>query len=408
MPHILIVTFDFPPSNRVAVHRSLSNANYLMEQGWDVSVLTVKSNCYEIVDENLYYPESLKRKTYRTSALDSKKIGFKGKYIDFLTIPDEWISWLAPGVFKGRSIIQQNRPDVIWSTCPPFTPHLIAGILSRAFNVPWVADYRDPVIEGLHGLGVIGQSWGILKTDRFVVNSASKLTFATAESRGLYVKRYPNSDSNKFVEVSNGYYDLPDVDKSSYSNEHPCSRIVKVLYSGSLYGARDPSPIFEAIMTLKAKGKINDGNFSLVFQGAGFNKAFHELVAEFDIDDIVTVEPAVGFKESIAEMKAASALLLIQGEGFNLQVPAKAYEYIAAQKPIIGLCDAKGATAKLLKKIPYAYTAENSDDVINVLEKLLLGDVTGSDGFDYSQYSRSSSANQLERILKGCIAANDL
>ena len=402
MPKLLLVTYDFPPSNRVAVHRSLSNAFYLRQLGWDVKILTVKSKCYDIVDENLFFPESLENETIRNAAVNGMKIGFYGKYIDFFAIPDEWISWLFSGTVSGLRILRNYDPDIVWSTCPPFTTHLVAGLIARLGKLPWVADYRDPITD--QGRGVIGQSWAIRKTDKFVAKNATRLTFATSESRDLYSKRYSDMDVQKFQVVNNGYYDLPDIDRSTFERQPSSPGLFTILYSGSVYGHRDPSPMFFALSELKKSGVINRKNFSLNFQGAGFGEAFFDLVTKYGIADVIAISPPVGFEESIRAMRSASALLLIQGKGFNLQIPAKAYEYIAAQRPIIGLCPAEGATAKLLESVPYAYVEDQTENLIGLLENLLNESCVNLDRFDFSEYSRFSSAKKLDGILKGCLS----
>ena len=60
--------------------------------------------------------------------------------------------------------------------------------------------------------------------------------------------------------------------------------------------------------------------------------------------------------EAIDEMRRADGLLLFQGAQCNRQIPAKAYEYLACRRPIIGLIDSFGDTHELIAnqwKVPY-------------------------------------------------------
>lgn len=396
----LLISYDFPPSNRVAVQRSLAMAYHLMQIGWDIKILTVGPKCYESIDKNLFTSLELEQATTHAWAFNTRKIGFRGKYIDLFTIPDEWISWLIPALIKGRQLIKANKFDCIWSTCPPFTTEFIAGLLSKRYNIPWVADYRDPVLKGDHGKGVIGQAWGIDKVDAFTIKHASKVVFTTTEALDLYKRYYPNTDHKKFSVIQNGYYDLPNIDRAQLKTEYSARLTKHILYSGSIYGARNPSLILEALALLKQEGRIAAGDIKLQFQGEGLNSTVAPLIGEFALEGFVDVLPSVGFEESIKNMYQADALLLIQGEKFNLHIPAKAYEYIASKRPIISFCPAGGATAVLLKDIPNALAVDSLETVTAALI-MVLNDAFDIPNHEVAPYARKSRALELDTLFTG-------
>ena len=43
-----------------------------------------------------------------------------------------------------KKIIEDIKPDIIFSTSPPPTTSLIAKKLADWSNIPWIADFRDP------------------------------------------------------------------------------------------------------------------------------------------------------------------------------------------------------------------------------------------------------------------------
>src|SRR4029078_1137106 len=61
-----------------------------------------------------------------------------------LAIPDQESAWLLPAVSTGLRLFARWRPDVIYSTAPPWTGQLVARALALACRRPWVADFRDP------------------------------------------------------------------------------------------------------------------------------------------------------------------------------------------------------------------------------------------------------------------------
>ena len=59
-------------------------------------------------------------------------------------IPDAKFTWKWFAVPLGKKIIEDIKPDIIFSTSPPPTTSLIAKKLADWSNIPWIADFRDP------------------------------------------------------------------------------------------------------------------------------------------------------------------------------------------------------------------------------------------------------------------------
>jgi hypothetical protein len=124
---------------------------------------------------------------------------------------------------------------------------------------------------------------------------------------------------------------------------------VTLLHSGVLYAdGRDPSAFFEALASLKTQGKLNASRLRVILRATGDDPYFNGLAKKYDVEDIVNVEPAVPYREALNEMLNVDGLIVFQGTPFNTQVPAKIYEYFRARKPIFGLLDPAGETARVL------------------------------------------------------------
>ncbi len=203
---LLIVAFHFPPLNLSSgVHRTLSLVRYLPDDGWDVSVLTVKPNVYRRVhDDNLsLVPESCR--VIRTPALDtSRHLSIRGWYPRLLAIPDNYQSWIATAVPAGILHCRRHRPDVILSTYPIASAHYIGWLLGRITRIPWVADFRDPMAQddyppdmrlrrALHNL------------EHRVVENAKRIFVTTPGTHHIYSRRYPGLPPDRLRVVPNGY-----------------------------------------------------------------------------------------------------------------------------------------------------------------------------------------------------------
>ena len=106
---------------------------------------------------------------------------------------------------------------------------------------------------------------------------------------------------------------------------------------------------FASLGKLLRDGKISPSTLRVVLRASGYEKYYQSLIREHGIDDIVFLEPAIPYREALAEMLTADGLLIFQGYTSNPAIPAKLYEYLRARRPIFALVDSEGDTAKTLK-----------------------------------------------------------
>jgi Glycosyl transferase 4-like domain len=146
---ILMIVFHYPPCRGSSgLQRTLSFSRYLPNHGWEPVVLTVKSSVHSQTSDDQMgdIPDGVA--VERAFALDTKRdLGFRGRYLKWMALPDFWVSWFLWAVPLGLRLIRKYKPKVIWSTYPIATAHLIALALHRLTGIPWVADFRDPMIE---------------------------------------------------------------------------------------------------------------------------------------------------------------------------------------------------------------------------------------------------------------------
>jgi hypothetical protein len=123
------------------------------------------------------------------------------------------------------------------------------------------------------------------------------------------------------------------------------------------------------------------------------------------VDDVVEVLPPVPYREALQEMLAADGLLVFQGTPFNTQIPAKIYEYFRAKKPILGLVDPAGETARVLRSAGFDGIADmdGRDAIRPVLEdfisRIRRGDAYVATDELVAASSRTHRASQLAAVL---------
>lgn len=395
-----MIAFEFPPSNGASVPRIESFYRYLKQWGWKVVVLTASPKAYQRIDNS--YQDGKDDLVYRAMALDAPRhLSIKGKYLASMEMPDRWgLTWIPSALVKGKKLLKQYKPDVIWSSSPIPSTHYIAQKLSSEGNIPWVADYRDP----FHYMnGSAGKRLDKLhrKIDSQTLKQASKLTFATQQVRDLYCKEYGELVSEKSIVIENGFdesnfkklAELPAIESPFSPNKF------SLYYSGVLYAhGRDPKPIFSALALLQREGKINEENFELIFQGAGDGQDFHHALNELGIVNLVKFIPPVPFINALSNMMQCSALLLIQDERFNKQIPGKLYEYLRTQKPLLVKSPIGSATQTLAGKYESVESCYSEAECKSALVKL-ISSRDNQIKRELSEHNREYKAKQLHDTL---------
>lgn len=343
--HALFVCFHYPPeASSSGVLRTLKYSRYLPEMGWRVSVIAPDVAAYVIRDENLVRQVPPGTRVVRTRYLNTKQhLAIRGIYPALLALPDSWIGWMPWAVAAGRRLIGDDPVDLVYSTSPHATAHVIAMRLAGSANLPWVTDFRDPWIEeppepgtpaGPIFLGI--NRW----LERRVVRRASLVTTSTTHLQTMLAQRYPDIPPTKIQAILNGY-DEADFADVRIERRARAARL-RIVHAGSIHpDFRDPRPLFEAIERLTRTGKLRADEVELRFLGGGPFGESPEMQAVVNATGLagsVAFVPRVPYEESLRELAGADLLLLLQASDDTVGlVPAKLYEYLRAQKPTLAL-----------------------------------------------------------------------
>lgn len=368
-PHVLVVAYNFPPHAAIGTMRTLRLVRYLAERGWSIEVLTSDPRTFRAstpVDDALLSrvpPQvrvvraaSWRWLDGRTTASPGGATGDTGPRVGTPSgtaqdrrssfarlrrtlgaaraIPDRENAWLAPSVLAG--LRKCRRPDVLYSSAPPWTGQLTALALSHRWGCPWVADFRDPWARA---------PWredrppfaarAAARLERRVIGRANAVVFTTQGNRDEFAGYYGPAAAARFAIVPNGC----DVTEFDGLTPAPDEGKFVLLHPGSLYGGkRDPAPLFSAIASAVARGALDRERFRVRFLGPDAPEHVAALGRAHGLDRMLEIPPRVGRRESLQQMISASALLIIQ-PGHGVSVPGKLYEYLAARRPVLAMTD---------------------------------------------------------------------
>ena len=398
---VLMTAFHFPPqSTSSGVQRTLGFARHLGAQGWQPLVLTAHPRAYAEKSPSQLADMPKGLVVQRAFTLDAKRhLGIKGRYFEACALPDRWASWWLGAVPAGLNMIRVHRPQVLWSTFPIATAHLVGMTLHRLTRLPWVADFRDPMLQA--GYPVSRPQRHLLSwIERLTIERCSAAVFTTQGAMSACTACFP-ALAYKFHVIENGY------DEQDFGSAiaHPNARLTLV-HSGALYATgRDPSPFFEALAMLKSCGEIDAVTTQVVMRAPGDCKRFGALAASFEVNDVVAVEPALPYGMALQEMVSADGLIVLQGTNFNAQLPAKVYEYFRARKPILAVVDIHGETARMLRSAGFDAIADINDSaqiapvMATWLQQIRVGRARIASDHLIASSSRLHRTHQLVEIL---------
>lgn len=409
----LLVAFHFPPqAGSSGILRTLNFVKHLPSHQWDISVLAATPRAFTQQSNDLIDAVPVRTRVIRAMALDaSRHLAVKGRYLRIAALPDRWSSWWLPAVLKGMKEIRKESPDVIWSTYPIATAHLIGATLAKLSGLPWVADFRDPMNSTGYSQHP-AQRWLWQRLESHVVSHAAVCVFTNAGASESYRKRYP-AHADKYRVIENGY-DEEVFARSQPNRDGALAHKLLILHSGLIYPKdRNPSTFFAALRTLINNGQLDINHLCVRFRAPHHGEEVMASARQHGLGGCVEIQPPVSYEQAIAEMMGADMLVVFQGSGFNSQIPAKIYEYLRAGRPILAVVDPVGGTAKQLARFGAVQIADIASDaaIVDALVQMLKALGTAEQQSDLAgnichlaPYSRQFQAGLLDRIFNDVLA----
>jgi glycosyltransferase involved in cell wall biosynthesis len=351
----LIVSLYFPPAGGGGVQRPLKLATHLPELGIETHVLAPDDSKWVHRDEELALPAGAqvhrsryigptgrKRAEELYGQRGVERLRTEARLLGRrLVVPDENALWLLTAVPAAIRLVRRYDIDVVLTTSPPGSVHVVGAAVKRATGARWVADLRDSLVAHPHMRAesrvVRVKELGQRAVARTVARRADAIACVseaiTAETEAL-------RPSGRVVTIANGS-DFDDFAGLEYRR----GDVFRITHTGSFFGKRDPRPFLTAL----AETGLED----VVARFVGdFRAADREWLAGLGLGSRVELVPYVPRRRSLELQRDSEALLLLipdaGGRGKGV-LSGKVFEYLAAERPILAAVPPDGAAAALLR-----------------------------------------------------------
>ena len=424
MKRALIITYYWPPAGGPGVQRWLKLVTYFKEFGIEPIVYIPENPHYPLVDKSilsevpkgieiLRYPIKepygfakvfSKKKTKQISSgiITNKKQSLIEKLMLWVRgnffIPDARIGWVKPSVAYLQKYIAENQVDVIITSGPPHSLHLIGSNLKELLGVKWIADFRDPwtTIHYHKSLQLSKSSEDKhKKLEAQVLNNADRVVVTSPSTK----KEFETITETPIEVITNGY------DFSEKINRN-LDTSFSIVHIGSLLSERNPTILWEVLSEICKESELFTKALNIKLVGT-VSEDVIKSIKKFGLHNNCDVMGYVSHKKAMQLQHNAQVLLMLEIDRPETRaiIPGKLFEYLAAKRPILALGPKGSDVIDIISKTKSGYYFTYSekdrlrDQILSCFEDYKLGNLT-STSQNILKYSRRELTKEMSELIK--------
>jgi glycosyltransferase involved in cell wall biosynthesis len=333
----------------------------LAKLGWRIVIITVplSNNASEKLGFSAYFQENIKiiEVEYSGDVLNYlrnflSKIGFSTKgsyteqikekigvtkqksfvdrllwlYQEIFAYPDAERTWKKPVLKFVDNLLKKENFDVILSSSPYPTSHIIAHHIKTNTGIKWIADFRDTwtgnPVYSFSKLRLFFEQ----RYEKRVLENVDNIITVSSE----YADVLKSIHKKDVCVIPNGY-------QGELVKQTVLDKKFSFIYTGVVYlGKQDPTKFFKAISNLLKAEKIDKKDIVVNFYGRKENW-FKVLIDDFDLNGVVVQHGLVNREEARKKQETSQILLFFNWEDkINKGISSlKLYEYLRTGRPIL-------------------------------------------------------------------------
>ncbi len=421
---VLIITYYWPPAGGPGVQRWLKFVKYLRDFDIEPVVFVPENPHYPLIDHSFEseIPKGIevikhpikepyrfakllsKRKTQTISSgiISDKKQSVLEKFLLWVRgnyfIPDARVGWVKPSISFLEKHFKDYPVDVIITSGPPHSLHLIGMELKNRTKLPWMADFRDPWTSiGYHKK---------LKLSKKSQREHEKLETQVLQSADHILVTSPTT-KNQFeviterpiTVITNGY-------DTEIAKERVPDKKFTISHIGSLLTERNPKNLWKILSELVSEDHDFASDFQLQLAGIVSDEVL-KSIESFGLSEYLRNVGYISHNEALELQKKSQVLLVLEIDSIETRaiIPGKIFEYLAARRPILALGPKESDIESIIQQtrtgayFDYTKEKEIKETLLLWYQKFKEGELA-PDSADIERYSRKNLTKKLAEVLR--------
>ena len=433
MKRVLIISYYWPPTGGSGVQRWVKFAKYLPSEGWQPVIYTPENPEQLAVDESLaaevpeaaevvktriiepyeLYKRVLRRSGHSKEAVEVNPVNAQNKSLlqkaamwirGNLFRPDPRCLWIGPSVRFLKKYLAEHPVDLIVSTGPPQSMHMIGLRLSRETGLPWIADFRDPWTKIFYfkhlSMTSATEKWH-RKMEKKVLDEASAVVAVSP----LVQQEFQEMTDTPVELITNGF------DECDFSSEQcteaygGASEEFIITHTGLFAADGNPTALWDVLREKCRTDEIFKKLLRIKLIGKTDDQILKALTDRGLEDSMINM----GYQpHSVAVEQQRQASLLIlplrKEPEYKAVLPGKLFEYLASQRPILGIGQPDGAMAMIVNETRTGTVIDWEDRkgltqyIEQCWERHLEGRLS-TEGADLSRFTRRSLTRRMAGLF---------
>ena len=440
MKRVLIISYYWPPTGGSGVQRWVKFAKYLPSEGWQPVIYTPENPEQLAIDTSLeaevpaeaeiikthitepyeIYKNLLRRSGHSREAVEVNPVNAQNK--TFLQKAAMWIRgnlfrpdprclWINPSVRFLKKYLKEHPVDLIVSTGPPQSMHMIGRRLAAETGLPWIADFRDPWTKIFYfkhlSMTSLTRKWH-KKMEKKVLDEATAVVAVSP----LVQEEFQAMTQTPVELITNGFdeCDFPD-GKCAEAAGGPERNFV-ITHTGLFAADGNPTTLWE-VLSEKCSA---DSEFRRLLRIKLVGKTDEQIlksISDAGLDENLTDMGYQPHSAAVQEQRTASLLILpLRKEPeYKAVLPGKLFEYLASWRPVLGIGQPDGAMSMILNttKTGLVLDWEDKRSIARFVdlcwERHKKGELTVDDA-DISQFTRRNLTRRMAQLFDKTIAVS--
>ena len=433
MKRVLIISYYWPPTGGSGVQRWVKFAKYLPSEGWQPVIYTPENPEQLAVDESLaaeipveaeiikthivepyeIYKKLLRKSGHSKEAVEVNPVNAQNK--SFLQKAAMWVRgnffrpdprclWIGPSVRYLKKYLQEHPVDLIVSTGPPQSMHLIGRRLAKETGLPWIADFRDPWTKIFYfkhlSMTRATERWH-KRMEKKVLDDASVVVAVSP----LVQQEFQKMTQTPVELITNGFDECDFADERNREAEGGQDREFTITHTGLFAADGNPTVLWDVLADKCASDEV----FRKALKIKLIGKTDDSILAALRESGLERVVEDMGYQPhavAVEEQRKASLLILpLRKEPeYKAVLPGKLFEYLASWRPVLGIGQPDGAMSIILNttKTGLVLDWEDKRSIARFIdlcwERHLAGGLTVDDA-DISQFTRRNLTHRMAQLF---------